>query len=187
MVYEVELKFPLEDPASTKSQLEALGALYQETIPQRDQYFNHPSRDFAQTDEAVRIRSVGDHNRVTYKGPILDSETKTRQEIEIPFAEGKPAQNSFAEMLTKLGFRPVFEVCKTRQIFKLHWEDRELELALDEVDQLGNFLEIEAIADEETREAARDSILRLAAHLGFGKSERRSYLRLLLEKLGLER
>ena len=43
-----------------------------------------PCRDFAQTDEALRIRTVGDTSFVTYKGPKLDATTKTRRELELP-------------------------------------------------------------------------------------------------------
>lgn len=186
MNYEVELKFPITDLQTIQEKLESLGAVYQETISQHDRYFNHPSRDFAQTDEAVRIRSVGEQNRITYKGPVLDAQTKTRHEIEVPFEPGNVSQTAFAEILTKLGFRAVYDVKKSRQVWELKWEERELELALDQVENLGEFLEIEALASEEERDAARDSILRLAEKLGFGASERRSYLRLLLEKMGLE-
>ena len=71
-------------------------------------------------------------------------------------------------------------VCKKRLPFKLTWEDRPLELALDDVEGLGRFLEIEAIADEQSKDAARDCILNLSRKLGLKNSERRSYLSLLL-------
>lgn len=180
--YEVELKFPLAETRQVVQQLEALGAERQPVLPQSDRYFNHPSRDFAQTDEALRIRQSGEFFRVTYKGPMIDSQTKTRREIEIPFGQAEGDDERYAEMLRLLGFREVRTVRKQRTPFELEWEGRELELALDDVAGLGSFLEIETIADEETKDAARDSILRLAARLQLANSERRSYLQLLLEQ-----
>ena len=76
-------------------------------LVQRDRYFNHPSRDFAQTDEALRIRTQGRETRITYKGPIVDSQTKTRREIEIPVGAHDGDDEKLAQVLVLLGFREV--------------------------------------------------------------------------------
>ncbi|HUG89810.1 MAG TPA: class IV adenylate cyclase, partial [Planctomycetaceae bacterium] len=144
--------------------------------------FNHPARDFAKTDEALRIRQNGGTNRVTYKGPKVDLQTKTRREIEIAFGESPGDGERFAEMLRLLGFREVRAVRKRRTPCDLTWDGRSVEVSLDEVDGLGTFVEIETEADEESRGAARDAILRLAERLNLANSERRSYLCLLLER-----
>lgn len=182
MSYEVELKFPLADPTRVLAQLDELGAERGEPIDQSDRYFNHPARDFARTDEALRIRSAAGRHCVTYKGPKLDPRTKTRREIEIPFGASPEDDQQVAEMLTLLGFREVRTVRKTRVPFHLEWEDRDLEVSLDDVHDLGTFLEIETIADDATRDAARDSLLRLAERLGLENPEMRSYLSLLLQR-----
>ena len=181
-MYEVELKFPLADTNSLVERLERLGAIRGKVLVQRDRYFNHPSRDFAQTDEALRIRTEGREARITYKGPIVDSQTKTRREIEIPIGQRAGDDEKLAQVLAHLGFREVRAVCKKRLPFELVWEDRRLELAIDDVEGLGHFLEIETMADEESKDAARDCILRLSRSLGLDNSERRSYLSLLLTK-----
>src|SRR5262245_53568069 len=128
-MYEVELKFPLADNAALVRQLEALGAARETPVLQSDRYFNHPSRDFAQTDEALRIRTNDNAYRVTYKGPIVDSQAKTRHEIEIAFGEADGDDMRFAEMLGLLGFREVRTVHKRRVPFDLEWEGQHLELA----------------------------------------------------------
>ncbi len=87
--YEVELKFCIEDDADVTALLGPLGATAGAVLEQRDVYLAHPSRNFAVTDEAVRIRSIGDENRLTYKGPLVDMQTKTRQEVEVAFAREK--------------------------------------------------------------------------------------------------
>ena len=91
--YEVELKFLLPDSREILAQLAGLGAVAAAPVEQVDRYFNHPARDFGVTDEAFRIRSVGDANCMTYKGPILDPVTKSRREIEVSFADGPDAVN----------------------------------------------------------------------------------------------
>ncbi|MCA9040748.1 MAG: class IV adenylate cyclase [Planctomycetaceae bacterium] len=186
MTYEVELKFALEDRGQIETTIEGLGAVKQAVEVQQDHYFNHPERDFALTNEAFRIRTSDDRNRVTYKGPIIDTQTKTRREIEIPFASGKSTAENLEEMLRELGFRSVHKVVKTRTIYSLDWNNRHLEITLDHVNQVGDYLEIETMATETDREEARDVILGLADHLGLKYPERRSYLRLLLEKLDTE-
>ena len=82
MPIEVEQKFPVADRAALDRQLAALGFVPRDAELQVDQYFAHPARDFARTDEALRIRRVGQFNYITYKGPKLDATTKTRREIE---------------------------------------------------------------------------------------------------------
>lgn len=182
MPYEVELKYPLDTAEAVSSQIDELQAEKQNSVEQSDRYFNHPSRDFAQTDEALRIRTVGDRSWITYKGPLIDEQTKTRREIEIPVGQTGADAERLAEILTELGFREVRTVHKTRTLYRLSWEDRPFELALDDVTDLGLFFEIETIADEADLDASRESILRLAEKLGLQNSERKSYLQLLLEK-----
>jgi len=62
-MYEVELKFPLADPQPVVARLLEWGAQRSDAIEQTDLYFRHPSRDFEQTDEALRLRSSGSANR----------------------------------------------------------------------------------------------------------------------------
>ncbi|MCA9053919.1 MAG: class IV adenylate cyclase [Planctomycetaceae bacterium] len=182
--YEVELKFPISDPGGFLTQLQSLGAVQRKEVQQIDRYFSHPVRQFAQTDEAFRLRSEGDANCLTYKGPLLDRSTKTRQEIELDVAGGDEAAQRAWALLRALGFEDVYSVHKRRQTYTLNRDGREFSLAIDQVTDLGLYLEIETLADASTWEAARDAALRLAAELNLHDSERRSYLQLLLEQQG---
>jgi adenylate cyclase, class 2 len=182
MTFEVELKFPVDDAADVMLQLIARGATRGRVLRQYDLYLQHPARDFRQTHEALRLRRSGDDTFVTYKGPLLDSRTKMRQEIEIPFGREPADFDRFLDLFGKLGFHAVRPVEKTRTVFHLAWEGRNLELAVDAVDGLGTYVEIEALADEADRDPARDSILRLAERLDLKNPERRSYLNLVLEE-----
>ncbi len=58
-------------------------------------------------------------------------------------------------MFVALGFAPVAEVRKHRRTFQLAWQEHKVEVALDEVADLGLYVELEISANEETLEAAR--------------------------------
>lgn len=60
MQWEVEQKFHVSDQTAIHAKLREFGASFTEPIEQIDWYFNHPARDFAQTDEAFRLRQVGE-------------------------------------------------------------------------------------------------------------------------------
>src|SRR4051812_11900536 len=65
MKYEVEQKHGVEDEAALIVRLQQHGAHLEKPFDQRDQYFAHPCRDFAKTDEALRVRVVGNKSFVT--------------------------------------------------------------------------------------------------------------------------
>ena len=180
MLYEVESKFRIADPAALRAQLAQRGVTWGEVQQHADTYFAHPGRDFAQTDEALRLRQIGPQNFVTYKGPKIDRTTKTRREIELPLAEGAETAQSMSELLTALGFRAVTVVRKERRTGLLLWQGFEVELAWDQAGPLGEFIELEIAADEAQLDAARNAILALASDLQLGSTERRSYLEMLL-------
>ncbi len=178
---EVEMKFPLPDGEWVLRLLNERGAIWRELLEQIDEYLAHPVRDFARTDEAFRIRSVGIENCLTYKGPKLDAETKTRREIEVTFATGNEAREQMRELVLALGFKSVACVRKERQTGNISWLGLEIELALDQVEGAGNFLELEICTAAEHMPAAKAAILDLAAELQLGPCERRSYLELCLQ------
>ena len=83
---EVEVKAKIDNFEDMRKKLNDLGAIKTKEEFQEDIYFNSPIVDFAKTDEALRIRTTkqGDekHIFITYKGAKIDSESKTREEIE---------------------------------------------------------------------------------------------------------
>jgi adenylate cyclase class 2 len=182
MRLEVEQKHRVDDVAALVSKLEKRGVSIGPPVTQVDQYFAHPARDFATTDEALRIRTVGDKSFVTYKGPKLDTTTKTRRELELPLAESDADASRFRELLMALGFRPVATVRKQRRTFHVQHRAYKVEGALDACDDVGTFVELELQADDADIDDARATIASLAGELNLGNSERRSYLELLLNR-----
>ena len=181
---EIEAKYPLPDPEEMTRRLVALGAVFHEDREDRDLYFHAPDRDFVRTDEAFRLRRIGEQNFLTYKGPKLDRDTKTRREIEVGFGTGDESAAMMMEMLTALGYRPVIEVRKRRSTAELTHQGTRVHLSRDQVEQVGSFIELEIVAEESQYESARKILLDLAGKLNLGPTERRSYLGMLLESLG---
>ncbi|MBU2559281.1 class IV adenylate cyclase [archaeon] len=168
---EIEIKARVKNKREIKARIREAGGEYLRTETQDDAYFAHPSRDFANTDEAVRIRTVGDEYFFTYKGKKLDYQTKTREEIEIHIGSA----GKMAEILERLGFTLVANVIKVREYYSLddYW------VAVDEVFDVGLFIEIE----KHGTDYEPDELVELIESLGIERTqmERKSYLELLLE------
>lgn len=179
---EIEQKFAHADFSAIESRLTGWGARRGEEHTEADHYFNAPDRDFAKTDEAFRLRRIGEANFLTYKGPKQPGPVKVRTELEIPLRDGPAAAEQFQQLLAHLGYRFVAVVRKQRRHYHLEREGFTLQVCLDEVEKLGRFAEVEILAPEEQAEAARRVLTDTATALGLTELERRSYLNLLLQK-----
>ncbi|MFO0801911.1 MAG: class IV adenylate cyclase [Gemmataceae bacterium] len=184
---EIEVKYRNADPDALEAKLRSLGAVRLETRTESDQYFNAPDRDLKQTDEAFRLRRIGNTSRFTYKGPKRDAETKTRPEIEVPLADGDEPAGYAVRMLVCLGYRPVATVTKRRTVYRLNRGGFDIDVCLDDVDRVGTFAEVEIVADESQFESAKAAVLALAAELGLADVERRSYLGMFLAGVSTEK
>ena len=184
MRYEVEEKFPVADMPALESRLAARGAAVSEPRQEIDLYFAHPARDFASTDEALRIRRTERCCYITYKGPKVDTTTKTRREIELPLGSPEDQAAGWEQLLAALGFTPVAEVRKLRRKATIPWQGRRVEVSLDDVRGLGTYVELELAAGREDLESAKACVASLAEELGLLGSETKSYLELLLEGRG---
>lgn len=184
-MYEVEVKVPAAH-AAVRERLETLEAESLGRVVQVDTYYDAPHREFVETDEALRIRResvlAGDEgerafeNRITYKGPLLEAESKSREEFETGVDDGE----TMAAILEHLGFDPAATVRKERERYDLDGYT----VTLDDVDDVGEYVEVELDVDREAdlecaREGAYDVLERL--ELDPGDQIRTSYLGLLLE------
>lgn len=183
MPFEVEIKFRAGDHDDLARRLDSLGGRPGPAIAQEDSYFAHPARDFARTDEALRLRRDGPRTQITYKGPKLGGPTKTREEIEVALEDGPEGLGRLASLLERLGFRTVAVIRKARTPYDLEFAGRPLVVALDRAEGLGDFAEVETIADgPEDLPAAQAAVKALAEALGLAEVETRSYLRMTLER-----
>lgn len=180
-MYEVEVKIPApHDPV--RDRLEALDAEPLGAVRQHDTYYDHPTRDFAETDEALRLReeSAAEHGPetavLTYKGPLVDDRSKTREEHETHVDDRTTAH----AILQAVGFEAAAVVEKHRERFAIDG----LVVSLDTVDGLGAYVEVEAEGEAADIEALSDRAFDLCRRLDLDPdaSIRTSYLGLLLEQ-----
>lgn len=176
---EVEMKFKVSQPERTLEQLRMLGFLRGDKLVENDRYYNAPDRDFAQTDEALRIRQVGDNCQLTYKGPKLGEKGKVRKEHEVQLSEG--SARMMHQILLDLRYEPSIEVKKERTPY-YHPAQKDIEIAWDEVQGLGTYIELELKVPEGDQAEALLCLQYLAESMELKEEERRSYLELLLKQ-----
>jgi len=172
---EIELKVQVDvlDPireALNRRKAQSLGRIHE-----HDLYYNAPHRDFGETDEAMRVRYTNDHAVITYKGAKLRKYgLKAREELNTAVESGEV----FEQILIRLGFTKTTEVNKWRENYRLG----NAAIALDTVDELGTFVEIEIITEQDDTNATSE-ISRIAKEIGVtGEPILASYLELLLSK-----
>ena len=100
---EIEAKFRVGDFAAIEDRLRSAGARFLEDRRDTDRYYTVPGRDLKKTGEAFRLRRTGSANCLTYKGPRHPGPTKTRTEIEVPFAAGEGAAADLHRILAIAG------------------------------------------------------------------------------------
>ena len=169
----IEVEVKARAPDDMAKRIAALGATLLVVENHHDLYFNSPQRDFRCSDEALRIRIKEEGARLTYKGPKLDQTTKSRLERTVKIDDPQQME----QILSALGFVLSAEVRKKRA--KYSYED--VVLALDEVEGLGSFVEVEAEGEGDYEEQRR-KVLSTMSKLGLHESIRSSYLELLEEK-----
>lgn len=169
---EIELKSRVNDLRPVRERLQQSGAEFCARVHEHDIYYKAPHRDFAKTDEALRVRYADGNAVVTYKGArIKNLGLKAREELNTGVGSGEV----FGQILDRLGFTKTAEVNKWRETYRF----RDASIALDEVESLGTFVEIEVIADTETQ-SATEKIEKIKRELGItGVAILASYLELL--------
>jgi len=171
-MYEVEIKAKAKK--DTLARLRALGSMTKE-VSEKDTYYRHPCRDFAKTDEALRVRESEGRLLLTYKGPKMDATTKTRQE------ENMEVFKEIYPILASLGFKEVRKVEKKRELYTL----KDALASFDSVKGLGQFMELEICAEKKSEiPKAKKKLFSVFSELGFEKNDSitSSYLELLLAK-----
>jgi adenylate cyclase class 2 len=165
---EVEAKFRVDCGSleGLRAKLETLGFKYKGLFEEVDSYYSHPCRDFMSSDEALRVRISGNLVTLTYKGPRVSSRFKERLEVNVR------VEGDIIGLLEHLGFKHALSVRKLREYF----EGEGATVAIDRVEGLGCFIEVEA------READVGVIDRVATSLGVqGSRVDETYVELLLK------
>lgn len=182
MALEIEQKFELVNPSQVRAILGSWPeAEFLNSFRQIDRYFNPPHVDFLAADvvsEWLRVRTEEDSATIDYKRWLpLEAKEKTHceeQSVSIGDSEG------LTELLRVLGFRDLVSVDKTREL----WRVDEVELAIDDVDGLGSFLELEFKGEARSVDYAHRQIESVVSRLRaeIGPRDRRGYPFLLLSR-----
>lgn len=145
MFTEIEAKLKVDSLKEIESKLQKLGAVFVAEQVQSDIHFDDSSATLSNSDRCLRLRQqvIGDNTKyiLTYKGAKEKSNYKKRQEIEVDVGSSE----STLKLLSALGYEKRLTVEKKRRLWRLGG----CEVALDRLEALGYFVEIEGPNDKE--------------------------------------
>ena len=184
LVIEVEKKLiaPCDLLVELRKKLPRFGFRLEWRGGEEDIYYNHPCRDFASTDEALRIRVSSGKVELTYKGPKKRRDLKVRDEFTVQIHDNVI---STVSILERLGFRALARFRKEREVYR-GGPRGSVGVFLDKVECLGCFIEIEVLSPGEDYSYAISIVDYFINELGLSwlDSTVKSYLELVLEKGG---
>ena len=173
MFTEIEAKLKVESLADIESRLEQLGAEFIAEQFQSDIHFDDSNSTLTNADQCLRLRCqvVGGVTGyfLTYKGAKEKSNYKKRQEIEIEVSDADAMQ----KLLSALGYEQKLCVEKKRRLWRLG----ECEVALDRLQELGDFIEIEGPGDKQIAHVQENLGLAELPHIP------KSYASMIMEKI----
>ncbi len=181
--FEIEIKIPIEDPERIMKSLLTRGFQKYQRVIEEDMYYNSEYHDVRKCDEALRIRKTRDlltgktRAQINFKGKKIDQISMSRREYET----GIEDPDCMEKILGAIGFTRAAGVKKTRN----YLQRGELTACLDQVENLGNFLELEVIVRKENlRERYLSQMREILQELGLSMDNtvRASYLSMLMGK-----
>ncbi len=160
---EIELKFPLLNKDLVEGQLNAKATFIKESF-QHDVYFNPPHKDFVKNMDNVcewfRLRLSGDSVQMNYKDwQPHDAKLKTHC---IEYEANADSYDQLSKILHALNFEKLIEVKKTRKV----WNLGDVEVSVDSVEGLGEFIEVEYKGKREDIESVRSYLHEVISKIG---------------------
>jgi predicted adenylyl cyclase CyaB len=172
MAIEVETKARLEEPETMRKKLRRI-ARFDHSFEKRDIYFSHPGG----TKTLFRLRNEDNVSTVTYKKKTRERGFEVNQEHEFSVSD----EHAFLGFCEYLGYIKYIEKHKTGDLFTY----KQASIELTYVDDLGWFIEIECIVEDESEiHASRDKIHSILSDLEIDadRIEERYYVEMLMEK-----
>ena len=181
-MYEVEVKASLKDRKAVKEKLESLGCKFSAELHQIDHIFFSKGTPFPPPlgIGSLRVRKQNEKSFLTLKIPQGSRQDCIEREMEIQDGD------MMIEILELLKWEKVPVVDKKR--IKTNFKD--IEIVLDEVKDLGTYIEAEKIvktADPEDRKKTQEELFKFLETLGVSKEDRiidGKYDIMLFEKFG---
>lgn len=181
---EVELKFPLLNGKELAEKLKTTAKPEKQGDFQKDTYYNPPHRNFLEkkpVSEWLRLRESKKGYNLNYKKWHNSDGNKT---VSCDEFETKIENiESLKKIFTSLNFKELIIVEKTRNT----WNYKDTEIAIDDVKELGNFIEIEAKGNFASIEEAKKHLHSILKEIEAktGEQDFEGYPYLLLKKKGL--
>ena len=185
MNIEIEIKVKIDNFEEIKKKVSSLGKLIK-SIVQIDEYYVPCQRDFfankPQPIEHLRIRTNPDKSVFEYTRTInlkenLDYDYAEEYETEISNVE------EFKKTLEFLDFKKIVTIEKKRE----YWMCGDIEIALDDVKELGYFIEAEAKGDFKNEIEAKKLCVDFLRNLGIQDVEnsqtKKGYPTIFLESM----
>ncbi|WP_245648099.1 class IV adenylate cyclase [Micromonospora rosaria] len=164
---EVEVKYRVTDSGVLVAALAARGVVLSAPVAQDDQAYARVGWEYGQSkigQPFARLRTERGRHLLTVKTPVANELSCVEHETEVADRDQMHAA------LQQMGFYPTVRIRKTRRTSTLG----SMSLCVDEVDDIGAFLEIERIvAPDEPGERIQAELDRFAA--GLGLSLRRTF------------
>lgn len=159
---EIEIKFPLSSKEKTLRFLNENGIKLKSDIHQKDCYYLPLHRNFLDTYpvvERLRTRESVKWNSINYKNRhIVNGENiNTCDEYETKVE----SMEALKKILDALNFKQIICVEKNRNIRNYKW----IEISVDEVDELGSFIELEAKWEFRSNEDATNHLHKILAEI----------------------
>ncbi|MDE1919233.1 MAG: class IV adenylate cyclase [Patescibacteria group bacterium] len=164
---EIELKFRIKDPKVIEKKLSGMGCLFSKPLHQRDTVYTKEGsteewRSSKEGDITVRIRRQDTGAEFNLKQQRSGESDNLEYETKVDDPE------TLHHILTVLGYSPEVTVNKMRRKCKLG----EYDICLDSVEELGDFLEIEKLAEDNVNpEAVRDELFKAIEPLGLYRTD----------------
>ena len=166
---EIEIKYQLKNVAHVMRTLEDT-AIFIDNTMQIDTYYNSPGKNFLAYKHNIshwlRVREEEEVCSINYK--IWQPEDTEFQTHSIEYESQISSPESIHKMLTALGFEFLIAVKKRRCRYLL----RDVEISIDQVDELGEYIELEYKGDVDCVENAREQLFTCLIEIGANVCER---------------
>lgn len=157
MNLEIEIKLKVEALEPIRVRLAECGGELASNVLETNHIFDRADRSLLNADQGLRVRATSSRQTptsrsatLTFKGPRQAGDVKTRPELEVTIGDAKTT----CAILEALGYECVVRFEKRRETWRLE----SCNVELDELPNLGTFVEIEG--------PSRDAVERARTTLG---------------------
>ncbi|MDO8524593.1 MAG: class IV adenylate cyclase [bacterium] len=154
---EVEIRAKINNKIDVQNKLKQIGSVLEKSIYQEDRVFGHEmfldeNKMIIEGGLSARIRQVDQNTWLEFK------EISRNKGAGIEIKANLDNMEEGLRFFEKLGFKEAFTVKKQREVYVLNG----FEICLDDVEQLGSFIEIEkAVVGQDETEQAKQGCLSL--------------------------